>query len=917
MVFFDCMNCSHCTKNRLLSISWKADNVSDINMGRDNKMNKLMRRVMTCIVSAMCVLALFVPVYADNDVYHNLPMVYLHTGETKEIDLGLEEGDKISSAEFSHDEGIVEVTKNERTLSVKGLKSGQAYSLTAWTENRKCYSVDFSVGSEIQSVNTYEYYSKFILTKRPGEEGIKEPVSSNFQYTPSESKYIATEGKPKVLDETIVKLSTDEIGRSVLSPIMAGSTKLKTTITDNLTGKTYDVYQDVDVLEGDYADGFSERGVSVVLKVGEEIDLNALLRKSYLLPENREFTDEIISFNQDGGGTNIVSLSSNGIVKGLMGGTASITAQLTNGRVTTVSVTVTTDEQISMSFGQKEIGVQLPETSLEYRPTLPYLTITPDYMRPTVNLDDVQYSSSDESVFTIENDARGIKCFALKKDGEATLTATYKDLTASILVHVYKAGTKPTDFSIPETVTIGEGFAYNLTPTYTPAYLRNISYKCEVIKGEDVVGLSYGYTNISADSKLYSSLESETSVKIAAKKTGTAEVKVSFAHDPSVFKIIKVTVDNSSPKPSFSLRELPDSVNEKPLGEADSYQLTYGYEYAFNYAAPSGYCGYKNKVVDYYKKLRTSDFLQFNFGGIVAMNSWEHRAVASMPGTYKLTFDDGVTKTFTVSAKPAVEKPAVDTKDVETVTPEKINSAIADTQTEVSKAVSQEQMDSTVKKLTEEKNDWFYEKDTDGNIKKDENGNPVKKSLSSLESTVYLKSDVKEEEKSLVYDITPTLKIKAIAAKDEKDVMTAEEEIEINEPITMSLAVGDKFKASKLYITHTKDNGQQYVYEGTQQDGVVTFENPHGFSTFTISEERPDIVNPAPTPTPEVTPTPGTQPTPAPGTTGSAATPSKDNKGTSSSAQTGVKTNLGGFAGIVGIAVIAAGLVIVLKKKFQ
>ena len=186
-----------------------------------------------------------------------------------------------------------------------------------------------------------------------------------------------------------------------------------------------------------------------------------------------------------------------------------------------------------------------------------------------------------------------------------------------------------------------------------------------------------------------------------------------------------------------------------------------------------------------------------------------------------------------------------------------------------------------------------------------------------MESTVYLKSDVKEEEKSLVYNITPTLKIKAVAAKDEKDVMTAEEEIEINEPITMSLAVGDKFKASKLYITHTKDNGQQYVYEGTQQDGVVTFENPHGFSTFTISEERPDIVNPTPTPTPEVTPTPGTQPTPAPGTSGSVTTPSKDNKGTSSSAQTGVKTNLGGFAGIAGIAVIVAGLVIVLKKKYQ
>ena len=53
-----------------------------------------------------------------------------------------------------------------------------------------------------------------------------------------------------------------------------------------------------------------------------------------------------------------------------------------------------------------------------------------------------------------------------KKEGEATLTATYKDLTASILVHVYKEGTYPTDFTVPETITIGEGYAYELKATH-------------------------------------------------------------------------------------------------------------------------------------------------------------------------------------------------------------------------------------------------------------------------------------------------------------------------------------------------------------------------------------------------------------------------------------------------------------------
>ena len=624
-----------------------------LTMGRDNKMNKLMRRVMTCIVSAMCVLALFVPVHAE-EVNMSYSDVYLRKGDTKSVDLGLDENDGISSAYTLFDSDLISFTQSGKILNVTGNKIGQT-ELTVSTFSQKTYHITVHVGTEIQSVNSYDYYSKFVLTKRPGEEGVKtQYFNNNLQYTPVDSKNIATEGNPEVIDSSIVKLYRDPnmAGYYVMQPVSAGSTKIKTAVTDNITGKVFDVYQNVDVLEGDYADGFSESGVSVVLKVGEETDLNALLRKSYLLPENREFTDEVISFNQDGGGTNIVSLSSNGVVKGLMGGTSYITAQLTNGRVTTVSVTVTTDEQISMSFGQKEIGVQLSESSLEYKPTIPYLTITPDYMRPTVNMNEIQYASSDESVFTIENDGYGNKCFALKKEGEATLTATYKDLTASILVHVYKEGTYPTDFTVPETITIGEGYAYELRPTCTPGYLPNATVYFEITKGEDVIGLSNDI-RLNADSKLYSST-SDKQIKIAAKKTGTAELKVTFLHDHSISKTIKIIVDNSSPKPSFSLRELPDSINEKPLGEADSYQLTYGYEYAFNYAAPSGYCGYKNKVVDYYKKLSTSDFLQFNFGGIVGMNSWEHRAVASMPGTYTLTFDDGVTKTFTVSAKPAV-----------------------------------------------------------------------------------------------------------------------------------------------------------------------------------------------------------------------------------------------------------------------
>ena len=106
-------------------------------------MNKLMRRVMTCIVSAMCVLALFVPVYAE-ETNMSCSDVYLRKGDTKSVDLGLDENDGISSAYTLFDTDLISFTQSGKILNVTGNKIGQT-ELTVSTFSQKTYHITVHV----------------------------------------------------------------------------------------------------------------------------------------------------------------------------------------------------------------------------------------------------------------------------------------------------------------------------------------------------------------------------------------------------------------------------------------------------------------------------------------------------------------------------------------------------------------------------------------------------------------------------------------------------------------------------------------------------------------------------------------------------------------------------------------------------
>ncbi len=106
--------------------------------------------------------------------------------------------------------------------------------------------------------------------------------------------------------------------------------------------------------------------------------------------------------------------------------------------------------------------------------------------------------------------------------------------------------------------------------------------------------------------------------------------------------------------------------------------------------------------------------------------------------------------------------------------------------------------------------------------------------------------------KTVTLDITPMYRTVATTANlesgqiilDSKDSGTVNavqigdpRPLEINKPVTITLTLPANFATSNetLYIQHIKDGGRTYYYTGTVDSKNLTFTNPNGFSTFTVS----------------------------------------------------------------------------------
>ena len=109
-------------------------------------------------------------------------------------------------------------------------------------------------------------------------------------------------------------------------------------------------------------------------------------------------------------------------------------------------------------------------------------------------------------------------------------------------------------------------------------------------------------------------------------------------------------------------------------------------------------------------------------------------------------------------------------------------------------------------------------------------------------------------EKTFTLDITPMSRIVA-STKDVKDsdnlviqgeqeaedtpnavVVGDPKELDITDTVEMTIQLPSAFSdVTTAYVVHTKKDGTQYLYDGkVDDDDVLTFTNPNGFSDFTV-----------------------------------------------------------------------------------
>lgn len=144
------------------------------------------------------------------------------------------------------------------------------------------------------------------------------------------------------------------------------------------------------------------------------------------------------------------------------------------------------------------------------------------------------------------------------------------------------------------------------------------------------------------------------------------------------------------------------------------------------------------------------------------------------------------------------------------------------------------------------------------------------------------KTSIEGEQKSFQLDITPMYRTVATTANvaGNDDIIVKGEEagetanavvmgkpakLNVTKPVEMTIRLPDGFAAedTTLYVLHQKDDGRRYQYVGTVNDeNVLTFTNPNGFSVFTISTQEFDLSTNDTTDSSNTTTTPAATPAP-------------------------------------------------------
>ncbi len=178
---------------------------------------------------------------------------------------------------------------------------------------------------------------------------------------------------------------------------------------------------------------------------------------------------------------------------------------------------------------------------------------------------------------------------------------------------------------------------------------------------------------------------------------------------------------------------------------------------------------------------------------------------------------------------------------------------------------------SGVKDKATDKNEVFVSADTLDQVFIDNNFDNANELMFVAESFLKVqitdaaaaaKADGTVKTSQVSFDITPYANLKVITDVGEALIDTFPMAI-TDEPVTITLTLPDNFEVSageKVKVEHVAENGTKYCYDAVvDNNNKITFENPHGFSTFTVMAVSSDTTTPT-TPVTPTTPTPPATP---------------------------------------------------------
>ena len=99
-------------------------------------------------------------------------------------------------------------------------------------------------------------------------------------------------------------------------------------------------------------------------------------------------------------------------------------------------------------------------------------------------------------------------------------------------------------------------------------------------------------------------------------------------------------------------------------------------------------------------------------------------------------------------------------------------------------------------------------------------------------------ADGKVKTSELTFDIKPLMNVEVVDKSGKSASIKENQPISVKDKtVTITLTLPEDFvipEGCKVQIEHTKEDGTKYVYDAKVDGNKITFENPNGFSTFTV-----------------------------------------------------------------------------------